>query len=136
MTRENDHDLRPSGATVARQKSQQVRVLVADDDDDFRETLCIWLADEDTYDTNDVRNGAEALANLDETVDILVLDRQMPKLSGPDVVERLDTTDFDGAVIVISAETPDSTLCETDVTAYLTKPIDQARFVDTMHQSI
>lgn len=136
MTLEHNHNFSASESDTARQDSQQVRVLVADDDEAFRETLCLWLANEDTYETNDVSNGEKAIEKLDETVDILVLDRQMPKLSGPDVVERLDKTSFDGAVIVISANKPDSNLRETDVTEYLTKPIDQVMFIDAMHQSL
>ncbi|WP_248897633.1 response regulator [Haloplanus halobius] len=136
MTLEDDHTISLSKSDTGGHDAQQVTVLVADDDADFRETLCLWLANEDTYETNDVQNGERAIAQLDETVDILVLDRQMPKLSGPEVVERLDKTSFDGAVIVLSADTADSALDENDVTEYLTKPIGQALFLDTMRRSI
>lgn len=136
MTSQNDHHSSSIGSDTVREESQQVAVLLADDDEDFRETLCFWLANDDTYETKDVSNGEKALEKLDETVDILVLDRRMPKLSGPEVVERLDKTSFDGAVLVISANKPDSNLSENDVTNYLTKPIDQAMFIDTIRQSI
>ncbi|WP_423750701.1 response regulator transcription factor [Salinirarus marinus] len=136
MTDALDSPAPPSESDTARQELQQVTVVLADDDEDFRETLCLWLMNEDIYETNDVRNGEKAIEKLDETIDILVLDRQMPKLSGSEVVERLDKTSFDGAVIVISANKPDSNLCENDVTDYLTKPIDRATFTDTMRQSI
>lgn len=136
MTPQNGHRSSAREPHTARQDSQQVTVLLADDDEDFRETLCLWLANEDPYETKDVPNGEKAIEELDETVDILVLDRRMPKLSGPEVVERLDGASFDGVVIVISADTPDSNLGEHDVTDYLTKPVTQATFIDTIRQSI
>lgn len=49
----------------------------------------------------------------------------MPKLSGPEVIERLDHTSFDGDVIVSSAYRPDSHRGADDAAAYLNKPISR-----------
>lgn len=106
-------------------------VLVADDDDAFRETLLLWLADS-PWETRTASSGSEALSKLDDDVDAMVLDRRMPDLSGPEVIDRLDETDFDGPVVVLSAFEPDDHLDDDDAAAYLTKPIDGDALVDTL----
>lgn len=87
-------------------------VLLADDDDDFRETLKLWLATDDRWEVREASNGEEAIDRLDGTVDVVVLDRQMPELSGPEVVERLPETEFGGRIVVLSACKPDGYLNE------------------------
>ncbi|WP_435066638.1 response regulator [Haloplanus sp. C73] len=106
-------------------------VLVADDDDAFRETLLLWLADS-PWETRTASSGSEALSKLDDDVDAMILDRRMPDLSGPEVIDRLDDTDFDGPVVVLSAFEPDDHLDDDDAAAYLTKPIDGDALVETL----
>jgi CheY-like chemotaxis protein len=107
--------------------------VVADDDDAFRESLLIWLSDKQCT-TREASNGVEALDNLDDAVDILVLDREMPKLSGPEVVERLSETPFSGSTIVLSANRPDACLDEDDVETYVQKPINRENFLNLVEQ--
>lgn len=117
-------------------RRDSTHVVLADDDDAMRETFAIWLRDRGHWQVREASDGVEALDLLDGTVDVLVLDRQMPKLSGPEVVERLDDTHFDGTVVVTSAYEPDDHLDATDVDDYLTKPIDRAEFVDCLERSV
>lgn len=102
--------------------------VIADDDDGFRETLAIWIRDEWTV--REAATGTEALTALDSSVDVLVLDRQMPDLCGPEVFEQLDDTGFDGNVIVVSTYQPDDHLGETDVAEYLLKPVTSAAVLE------
>lgn len=106
-------------------------VLVADDDDAFRETLLLWLADS-PWETQTASSGSEALSKLDDDIDAMVLDRRMPDLSGPEVIDRLADTAFEGSVIVLSAFEPDEHLGDDDATAYLTKPIDGDELIDAL----
>lgn len=112
--------------------ADRTTVLVADDDRAFRETLLLWLADDRQWRSREAADGEEALSKLDGAVDVLVLDRRMPNLSGPEVVERLDETGFDGPVVVLSAFEPDDHLTDGEVAAYLTKPIDRETFVGAL----
>ena len=116
------------------ERVQSKTVLLADDDDAFRETLVIWLADEAEWSVREAADGVEALAELDESVDVLVLDRRMPELSGPEVVDRLDETAFDGDVVVLSAYEGDDYLNDGDVTTYLTKPIGREEFLEKLEE--
>ena len=109
-------------------------ILLAEDDRAFRETLRFWLTDSGYYQIREASNGEQALASVDETVDVLVVDRQMPKLPGAEVVERLDGTSFDGTVIVLSARRPDRQLSRDDVAEYLLKPVDHQLFLDVLER--
>lgn len=109
-------------------------VLLADDDEEFRETLVIWLANEAEWSVREAVDGEDLLSKLDESVDVLVVDRKMPNLSGPEVVDRLDETEFDGDVFVLSAYEADEHLNGDDdsVTAYITKPIRRGEFLELL----
>lgn len=109
-------------------------VLIADDDTDLRETFTLWL--DEKANVREAEDGMEALAKLDSEIDVVVLDRRMPELSGPEVVDRLDETDFDGPVIVLSAYGPDEHLPEDAVTQYLTKPIDRETFLAELEHAL
>lgn len=116
----------------SRRSADRTTVLVADGDE-FRETLTLWLSDDERREVREAADGEAARAKLDGTVDVLVLDRRMPMLSGPEVVDRLDERDFDGSIVVLSAVEPDSHL--NDTATYLTKPIERETFVDAISRS-
>ena len=59
-------------------------VLLADDDPRLLEMYSLWLSTE--YDVVTVENGRDALHALDESMDVAVLDRTMPGLTGDEVV--------------------------------------------------
>jgi CheY-like chemotaxis protein len=65
-------------------------VIVVDDDDDFRESLCEALRSEG-YDVRAARNGAEALL-LARAVSpgAIVLDLMMPVMNGFELMDALD----------------------------------------------
>jgi len=66
-----------------------VRVLVVDDDPDWREYLRLSLT-ELGYEVDEAASGAEALAALRKNAyAVLLLDHNMPGMSGEDVVRQL-----------------------------------------------
>lgn len=117
----------PSRAEV--QESRRPTVLVAEDDDALRESYRRWLAIDDRFETVEAADGREALEKTTLDVDVLVLDRKMPNLSGPEVVDRLSERPFDGAVVIVSAFEPDGHLDQELVDDYVTKPIDREQLL-------
>lgn len=107
-------------------------VLLADDDTDLRATLRIWIEDVAGWDILEASNGADALSKVTDAVDVVVVDRQMPRVSGPAVVERLRERAFDGSIIVLSAFRADTHLDDDMVSTYLTKPIDRGEFIGAL----
>lgn len=132
-------DPRPTGATNARESDRIApgapdggaprSAVVADDDADLREIVQLWLTADRQWEVREAADGVEALAHLDGSVDLLVLDREMPGYTGPEVVDRLADTEFGGQVLVLSGRAPDERLSERDVTSYLVKPVDRETFV-------
>ena len=81
----------------------RVRVLVVDDDAEMRALLADVLSDEG-YAVEGVANGAEALIRLrTESFAVIVLDKNMPGLSGLDLLPGLRTICPATPVIMITA---------------------------------
>lgn len=65
------------------------RVLIVDDDPDWREFLRMSLADLG-YEAVEAADGEQALAAMDrEAVDVVLLDLNMPGMRGEEVVTRI-----------------------------------------------
>ncbi|WP_435358470.1 response regulator [Haloarchaeobius sp. DFWS5] len=112
-------------------------VVVADDDEDLRVTLEIWLKDigSNIVPATNGQEALEALESLSNDVDVLLIDRRMPGLSGDEVVKRLKESSFTGRIIAMSAHPPNDHLSEDDVDEYLTKPLYQNDVVDTVRKA-
>lgn len=67
------------------------RILVVDDEPDIREILGFLLRD-DGYEVLEAANGAEALALLSDTLDLIILDVMMPGESGFAVCKAIRET--------------------------------------------
>jgi DNA-binding response OmpR family regulator len=75
---------------VASPDPSLVRVLVADDEDDIRELVCVAVAKAGCTVTNSVADGTTALATARADVpDLAVLDVSMPGASGLEVCAAL-----------------------------------------------
>lgn len=98
-------------------------ILVVDDDEDVIETYELWLAEE--YDLRTATDGEEALTLLDQSVDVVVLDRLMPGLSGKEVLERIRDAGFDCQVVMATAVEPDIEIVDMPFDAYITKALDR-----------
>jgi DNA-binding response OmpR family regulator len=65
------------------------KILIADDDDDFREMLSVFLSGEG-YNIVEARDGAEVFdMTLNETPDVILLDVMMPSRSGFDICREI-----------------------------------------------
>ena len=57
------------------------RILVADDEREIREVLQLYL-EQEGYEVITARDGQEAAQKADETIDLYILDVNMPVMSG------------------------------------------------------
>ncbi len=105
-------------------------VLVVEDDRSVATLYAEWLGE--TYDVQTAHDGSEALERLDETVDVVLLDRMMPGLTGSEVLESVRESGFDPRVVMVSAVTPDLDVVQMGFDAYLEKPID----ADTLRETV
>lgn len=101
----------------------QPTVLLVDDEVNITELFSAWLQDE--YEVRSANGGEEALDKLDDTVDVVLLDRRMPGLSGDEVLDAIRAKDFDCRVAMVTAVEPDFDVIEMGFDDYLTKPINR-----------
>ncbi|MFB6081400.1 MAG: response regulator [Halanaeroarchaeum sp.] len=105
-------------------------VLVVDDEPDLADLYVAWLEDE--YRVRVAYDGASALEQLDESVDVVLLDRRMPTLSGDDVLTRIRDEPLDCRVAMVTAVEPDVDIVELGFDEYLQKPVGREELVDTV----
>jgi DNA-binding response OmpR family regulator len=109
--------------------SDRPTVLVVDDDRDLAETCAIWL---DDYDVRTAFDGEQALAAADQDVDVALLDRRMPDLSGDDVLARWRDRGIDCQVSMLTAVEPDAAIIDMSFDAYLVKPVSRSEILETV----
>ncbi|WP_336037331.1 response regulator [Halobacterium yunchengense] len=105
-------------------QSTDVRVLVVDDEKEVADAYALRLRG--FCDVETAYDGEAALATIEEsTIDVVLLDRHMPGLSGDDVLAELDDRDFRGRVVMVTAVDPDFDVLELPFDDYLCKPVDR-----------
>jgi len=108
-------------------KKRMTTILVADDDDNIRELVCLFLRN-DGFETVEAVNGKEALSLYDSTpVDLVVLDIMMPVMDGWALCKELRRANPDLPMLMLTArgETWEKVKgFELGADDYLTKPFD------------
>jgi DNA-binding response OmpR family regulator len=99
------------------------RVLIVDDNQDLADVMAVWLRD--AYDVAVAYTGEDALEILDEEVDVVLLDRRMPGMSGDAVLEHIRAEELGCRVVMVSAVTPEFDVIGMGFDDYVTKPIEQ-----------
>lgn len=102
-------------------------ILVVDDDHDVADLYTRWV--EDDYEVRTAYSGEDALEQADEAVDIVLLDRHMPEVTGDDVVARLRDRGLDCWVIMVTAVDPGLDIVDLDIDDYVTKPVTRSQLV-------
>ncbi len=77
-------------------------------------------------------SGEEAFERLDADVDVVLLDRLMPGLSGEQVLERIRESGVDCRVGMVTAVEPDSDVATMPFDAYVPKALDRETVVETV----
>jgi len=97
-------------------------VLVVDDDRDLADTYALWLREH--VDVHVAYAGEDALDVLEsESVDVVLLDRRMPSLSGDDVLAAMRERGHDQRVAMVTAVDPTPSAVELAFDDYLLKPV-------------
>lgn len=107
-------------------------VLAVDDDEDLADTYAIWLRDD--YDVRTAYNGESALETIDGDVDVVLLDRRMPDMSGGDVLERIRDAGHDVRVSMLTAVEPDVDIVDMGFDEYLVKPVTREDVIDVVER--
>ncbi|WP_435335645.1 HalX domain-containing protein [Haloarchaeobius sp. TZWWS8] len=107
-----------------------LEVLVVDDESRLADLFAAWLAPE--YNVEAAYDGETALELMEETVEIVLLDRRMPGLSGDEVLSQIRDAGYDSRVVMVTAVDPDFDIIEMGFDDYLVKPVSKDELLDVV----
>lgn len=107
-------------------------VLVVEDEPDLADLYATWLRAD--YRVRTAYGGKEALEQLDDEIDVILLDRRMPGLSGDEVLEAVRGRGIDCRVSMVTAVEPDFDIIEMGFDTYLVKPVTKEALIETVEE--
>ncbi|GGL30701.1 DNA-binding protein [Halarchaeum grantii] len=128
MIPDSPADGTPSGVDTT--EEDRPTVLAVDDDEDLADTYAIWL--DGDYDVRTTYDGESAIDAVDSDVDVVLLDRRMPDMSGGDVLDAIRERGYDVRVSMLTAVEPDEDILDMPFDEYLVKPVTRDDVVDTV----
>lgn len=99
-------------------------VLIVEDNRDLADLYAAWLSD--SYAVKTAYDGEDALDRLDTDVDIVLLDRRMPTLSGDEVLGTIWERGFDCQVALVTSVELDFDSLALGFDDYLRKPVTKS----------
>ena len=112
--------------------SEPATVLVVDDEPDVADAYAAQLQAE--YIVSTAYGGKEALDRLDDSIDIVLLDRRMPDIAGDEVLEKIRGRDLHVRVAMVTAVDPDFDIIEMPFDDYVIKPVSRDDLFDTIER--
>ncbi len=114
--------------------SAPIHTLIVDDDPTAQKLLTEFAEQHAALQITDVCDGAIEAANVlnDDPVDLLLLDVEMPKMTGLELLENLD--DPPAVVLITGSEEYAVEAFDLAVTDYLVKPVRYPRFLKSINR--
>jgi DNA-binding response OmpR family regulator len=109
-------------------------VLVVDDEQEVADVYALRLHDE--YDSRVAYGGEDALETIDVDVDIVLLDRRMPDISGDEVLAEIRGKGYNCRVIMLTAVDPGLDIVDMPFDDYLCKPVEKEDLVAAIDQQL
>ena len=109
-------------------------VLVVDDDETYLSAQAEWLRDH--YSVKTAADGTTALESFDDSIDVVILDRQMPDLDGDEVAERLRERDSSCQIVMTTGVEPDTDIIDLGIDDYVTKPVSSDELLDAIERAL
>lgn len=105
-------------------------VLVVEDEQHLADLYTDYL--EDSYDVRTAYSGEEGLEYLSAEVDVVLLDRRMPVVSGNEVLAEIGDQGLECRVAMVTAVNPDFDIIEMGVDDYLVKPVTREELTEVV----
>lgn len=105
-------------------------VLVVDDDPQILDLYQSYLAED--FSVRTAMYGDEAIGQLDDSVDVILLDRRMPDLSGDEVLQAVRDQGYDCRVAMVTAVEPDFDLVDIGFDDYVVKPVTRDELIEVV----
>lgn len=107
-------------------------VLIVEDEQPLADLYARWLSE--LYAVETAYDGEKALELLTDEIDVVLLDRRMPGLSGDEVLDHVRTEGLDIRVAIVSGVDPDFDVIGMGFDEYLVKPVERQQLHDTVEQ--
>lgn len=114
--------------------SERPLVLVVDDEEEVADVYALRLRTE--YETRVAYGGENALEEVDDDVDVVLLDRRMPDIAGDEVLEEIREQGYDCKVIMLTAVDPGLDIVEMPFDDYLCKPVEKDDLTAAIEQQV
>lgn len=98
-------------------------MLIVDDERELADLYAAWLREE--YTVRTAYDGDEAIAALESGIDVALIDRLMPRMSGGELLSHIRAEGYDCRVSIVTAVEPDFDIIEMGFDEYLVKPIQR-----------
>ncbi|NLV09874.1 MULTISPECIES: HalX domain-containing protein [Halomicrobium] len=112
--------------------SERATVLIVDDEPDVADAYAAQLRGQ--YDIQTVYSGEAALDALDPEIDVVLLDRRMPDISGDAILERIRERDLPARVAMVTAVDPDFDIIDMPFDDYVVKPVSRDDLFETIER--
>lgn len=109
-------------------------VLVVDDEQNTADLYSDRLAPD--YEVLTAYSGDQALRMIDSSVDVVLLDRRMPGLSGEEVLEQIRDREVGCRVVLVTAVEPDTGIVDLPLDDYLVKPVTGDELQDAIERML
>lgn len=116
------------------EETDRPRVLLVDDEERVAKTYELRLGA--NYDTTVALNGHEALDTVDDTFDVVLLDRRMPEISGDEVVDEIRRRGIGCRIVMVTAVDPDFDITEMDIDDYVVKPVTREELIEVVDRAL
>ncbi len=108
-------------------------ILIVEDEESLAALHAHHLQDD--YEARVAFTGGEALVELTSEIDLVLLDRRMPGMSGDELLEHIDDWESDCQVIMVTAVDPDMDIIDMPCEGYLTKPVSKEDLLTAVEQA-
>lgn len=109
-------------------------VLIVDDEEDVADLYAFRLQEE--YGVQTAYGGEEAIETFDETIDVILLDRRMPGMTGDEVLSTVRKANAEVRVIMVTAVDPDVEIVDMEFDDYLCKPIGKETLIEAIEHQL
>jgi len=120
--------------SIVSESTGAATVLIVDDEKAVADVYALRLGDR--YETKTAYGGEAALEAVDGDIDLVLLDRRMPDVSGDDVLETIRERELGTRVIMITAVDPDFDIIDMPFDDYLCKPVEKDDLVAAIDQQL
>lgn len=104
-------------------ESGRGKVVIVEDDTQMASLYEVWLEEE--YSVQIAPDCETAYELVGETVDVVLLDRQLPDGTGDDVLTHIQESGYDCPVAMVTAVEPEFDIVEMGFDDYLRKPMER-----------